>query len=577
MKKLIVIIITLTIIIAAYFIFKDDDSSDSLIIPPPPPINEAPYLTNMPDYFKIDEDVERRVPLEKLVDDDGGFENLTRSVESLNPHIDAWIEGNDLVIKTKKNYDKDGQIKLEFKDKYDEIASKIIDVFVKPVHDEMELHDFSMKQNEISHNLYDYVIGAESFEDDIPIDTITLKIGNYSKEWSKADWDDDYRVNLSGSINLSKESNLTEGTYIAHLEIKDKDGNIIKGVESGIQIEKEDAVVEPIIKVTGPWINERNQDQVLIGGYTDGDGELYHIFYDPGGGPSIYKYKNSTDEIVDSLISDPEFRGYDLFRKDLWVYHTFEIGGGIGRSHKITHIDVETGERDELVSHDVYGTDKDEDQFIIVGSAGETSEGESGLFLFIYPENGDPPNEHPTEWALRYYTTDGYRENVDLDVRLEDIALGDTSNKNGVGYLTEEGELNLYERIGNTHDFNKVLEETDIIDFSLLDKDIAIVKEDGVYVSTWANLNTLTFVEGTEGAIEVDIDKDTLIVQTDKALLLFKEGEKPYELYNKDKFDYLWLEALEEIEDTLRIVGNIDNNTANLDVWLNAEKSKAEA
>ena len=78
--------------------------------------------------------------------------------------------------------------------------------------------------------------------------------------------------------------------------------------------------------VTGPFLNDLDDDQTFIGGFTNEAGEFFHIYFEHVDSPFfddedfIYSYNNMTGE-TELLFSDSEIRGWDLNGKHLMFYH----------------------------------------------------------------------------------------------------------------------------------------------------------------------------------------------------------------------------------------------------------------
>lgn len=301
--------------------------------------------------------------------------------------------------------------------------------------------------------------------------------------------------------------------------------------------------------VTGPYLNDLPDDQTLIGGFTDNNNTFFHIYYEHRDSlpfqdeDFIYSYNNNTGE-RELLFSDEEIRDWDLFNEHLWVYNIHNFSAGAGLSHKLTYVNVETGREHTIGIMNKIGPGMDDDEFIIAGSAGRHSENESGVFDFFLPVYGDS-NEKPREWDFIYHASGpGAWDSIEDVVKLEEIAGGDASDKNGTGYLTLDGILTLYQRIGDSKEFDKVLVISDIIDFSLRYNNIAVVNNNGVYISTFDNPSNLKLVEGTEGAQEVDVYEDFLLVtKLDGTYLFHSEGE--FIMIYSERITDIWLHELE--------------------------------
>ena len=326
--------------------------------------------------------------------------------------------------------------------------------------------------------------------------------------------------------------------------------------------------------VTGPWINEQDGDQTFIGGFTDpADGKFYHILHHDGSEDAIYKYDNESGEIVETLLEHEEIRKCDLNGKYLWIYRIEDIEGGLGRSHQLIDIDLITGESRTLRTDNVYGNLRNDSRFLILGSAGKHNETKGGLYFFGDPYDGPIQDPHPTEWTLWYSTSGGGHFRVAKDAStLEYIALGDSGHKNVTGYISNTNSSLLLYRSLNSDEYEEIIIE-DVIDFSLRgESDITLVNNDGVYTSTVdrvaINPNDITFIEGSEGAEEVDIFEDFILVTKQDGTYLFHIDGESIKIYS-ERITNIWLHELNG--SLLRACGTFSGNgddTGHIDITL---------
>lgn len=321
-------------------------------------------------------------------------------------------------------------------------------------------------------------------------------------------------------------------------------------------------------EISGPFINDRDGDQIFIGGFSDDEGEFFHIIIEHieamlfGDEDFIYKYSNMTG-ITTLLFSDYEIRGWDLHDKHLMVYNVHPTTPGPGSAtydHELTHVDVNTGHEEHFRRHLLTGSYMLDDEFIIVGSTGsdfnDAFPERYALVYFRMPNYGDSPNEHPPIWSLAW-EADNSAVNIEIlerGVRIDELFSGDAIGKDLAGYINPiYDNLSLFRFNETESKYYKIIEVKPAQDFSLRKNQIAIIQNSVVYTSTSTDLNNKTLsvdlenfsiLSGSDGAEQVDIYKDFLLIQKRDGLYLFHMNGKFIKIFS-GSIENVWLEELD--------------------------------
>lgn len=273
-----------------------------------------------------------------------------------------------------------------------------------------------------------------------------------------------------------------------------------------------------------------------------------------------------------SEFSDSQIRGWDLFGKHLVVYSKQQGTPGPASpdyDHDISHINLENGSIQRFHSTTVAGPGREEDQYILVASTGPIN-GDPDEFAAVYFRNPDDNyGQSDTEWDLAWQSNNNDWEAVEMNVVIDGVLEGDATGKNLIGYINQDGNFNLFRFNKDSDSFEKVLELENTDDFSISGDQIAIVKDNEVWITTEDNPNDLTKVEGSEGAREVDINRDILLVtKDDGTYMIHKDLEESVKIYDESMTNP-WLEGL---EDLLNAMGSVHANTYDVehfDITLN--------
>lgn len=332
-----------------------------------------------------------------------------------------------------------------------------------------------------------------------------------------------------------------------------------------------DPVNESFIKkIAGPFTyNDENYDQVLVGGYTNEDGELLYIYFEEG--DSIYSYNNNTKS-KKPIFADSEIRGWDLCGRDLFVYSSHNGSGGSGspqKIHEVNHINLENGSSETFHSTAAYGPTRERDYYIIVGSTGPINNDNEtfGLVYFRDPDDGDA-NQDPMTWDLFWANQDHNEKYLEQNVPLDELLAGDAVGRKSTGYVGDTGNFGLFRFNPDISDFEKVLELEDVKDFSLSDDDnnLAVIIDDELYISTVDDPDNRTKI--TAGAAEVDINGHILMVTKDDGTYLINEKiDETAKIYD-ESITNPWLEGFEYL---FHPMGSVYANTyylAHFDITL---------
>ena len=307
-------------------------------------------------------------------------------------------------------------------------------------------------------------------------------------------------------------------------------------------------------EITGPYLNVLDDDQIFIGGARINN-EFHHIYIDE---PNyVMKFNNETWE-SEELLSDQHVMGAQLGGNDLYVYHGHETNGGVSYMHELTHVNAETGEQTGLFNNEIYGPGRYDPQFMLVAA-----EEDRGVALF------ELPNADSNEWNFVLRSESGSPKLIERDVPIEDALGGDVDrNGNIVAFIDQSHNLVIY-KLNESGDYERVFELNQVKHISFCEDKVAIVDKDGLKLSTFYDPSNLTFVEGTDGAQEVDIYENFSLLTKDDGIYLFHR-EDFVKFYNKI-ISNIWLYEQLDVS-LLRACGTFSGNgddTGHFDIKLN--------
>ena len=294
--------------------------------------------------------------------------------------------------------------------------------------------------------------------------------------------------------------------------------------------------------VSEPYVNNLSGDQILVGG-ADISGVFHHIYIEPP--DHVMKYNNETGEIT-SVFTDLEIRDWALLADDLYVYNMGVGTDQVSYDHEITHIDLETGEAEEFMADHIYGPGNDMIRFIIVGAAGKKDE---GVFIFRSPDDEDG-------WDLVRFNDYG-QSYVETNIQINEVLAGTGSGNYATGLVDEKNNLILWQK--GSGSFERTLELENSQDICLRGDNGVFIQDNKVYTFNLEDPVNFTFIKGTEGALEVDIFEEFILLSKNDGVYVF-HGDESIQIYH-DEISDVWLQGIGNENNLLGACGTFSSNS----------------